>query len=418
MYRKRAIEKTILQADRTFKAILVTGARQVGKSTLLRHLFEKDDYYTFDDPLLRQETLREPGLFFRNHMPPVTLDEVQYISELFSYIKMECDRREEKGLIRMAGSQKYHLMKNISESLAGRVAILDMWGLSLREWRDDPFDMPFLPTENYLKERKETSSRCDHLWELIHRGSYPALLDQDVPWQTFFSSYVQTYIERDVNELTQIKDKLKFTQFLTVAATRTGQMLNYSSIADQLDISVSTVKEWISILETSGILYLLQPFSNSALTRAIKTPKLYFCDTGLACYLMRYPTPEMAMNGAMAGAIFETFVMAEIIKSYANVGIDYRMIMSYYRGKDKIRRKVEGGDTAKEAEIDLIIEQNGELWPVEIKMTANPRLDMTNAFDVLDRIPGKTRRTGTILCMYETPIWLSENTLALPVEYI
>ena len=240
-------------------------------------------------------------------MPPVTLDEVQYISELFSYIKMECDRREEKGLIRMTGSQKYHLMKNISESLAGRVAILDMWGLSLREWRDDPFDMPFLPTENYLKERKETSSRCDHLWELIHRGSYPALLDQDVPWQTFFSSYVQTYIERDVNELTQIKDKLKFTQFLTVAATRTGQMLNYSSMADQLDISVSTVKEWISILETSGILYLLQPFSNSALTRAIKTPKLYFCGTGLACYLMRYPTPETAMNGAMAGAIFEKY---------------------------------------------------------------------------------------------------------------
>ena len=357
MYRKRAIEKTILQTDRTFKAILVTGARQVGKSTLLRHLFEKDDYYTFDDLLLRQEILREPGLFFRNHMPPVTLDEVQYISELFSYIKMECDRREEKGLIRMTGSQKYHLMKNISESLAGRVAILDMWGLSLREWRDDHFDMPFLPTENYLKERKETSSRCDHLWELIHRGSYPALLDQDVPWQTFFSSYVQTYIERDVNELTQIKDKLKFTQFLTVAATRTGQMLNYSSMADQLDISVSTVKEWISILETSGILYLLQPFSNSALTRAIKTPKLYFCDTGLACYLMRYPTPETAMNGAMAGAIFETFVMAEIIKSYANVGIDYRMIMSYYRGKDKIRRKVEGGDTAKAAEIDLIIEK-------------------------------------------------------------
>ena len=253
---------------------------------------------------------------------------------------------------------------------------------------------------------------------MIHRGGYPALLDESLDWQMFYSSYVQTYIDRDINELGHVKDKLKFTQFLTAIAARTGQMLNYTNIAEQIEVSVSTVKEWTSLLEASGIIYVLQPFSNSALSRVIKTPKIYFRDTGLVCFLTKYQTADTAMNGAMAGALFETFVISEILKSFSNVGIDYRMNVSYYRGKDKQRRMENGKMTERESEIDLLIEQNDIIYPIEIKMSANPKLSMTNAFDVLDKIPDKKRGIGVILCMYDSPLWMKGNIVALPVEYI
>lgn len=418
MYISRAMEEVIRKTEKGFKVILVTGARQVGKSTLLKHLYGGIKYRSFDDPVMREETKREPGLFFRNNKPPVILDEVQYIAELFPYIKMECDKSEEKGLFYLTGSKQYHLMKNVSESLAGRIAILELTGLSLREIQGDRFREPFIPSEEYIAEREKTVKTCDDIWAVIHRGGYPALAQEEVDWQTYYSSYVQTYIDRDINELTKVRDKLKFTQFLTAIAARTGQLLNYSSIAEQLEISSVTVKEWISLLEASGIVYLLQPFTNSALNRAIRTPKIYFRDTGLACYLTRYPTPDTAMNGALAGALFETFVVSEILKSFSNAGKDYRMYVSYYRGKDKIRRQKEGHREEREAEIDLIIELGDVLYPVEIKMSANPKLSMTNAFDVVDRIPGKRRGTGAIVCMYESVLWLNETTVALPVEYI
>lgn len=418
MYIKREMENIVEKTEKGFKAVLVTGARQVGKSTLLKHMYRDRKYISFDDPVLREETKREPGVFFRNNKPPVILDEVQYISELFPYIKIECDKSEDKGMFLLTGSQQYRLMQNISESLAGRIAILELSGLSLREIQGDSFGEPFIPTEEYTVKRQETVKLCDDLWRIIHRGSYPALADAAVDWQTFYSSYVQTYIDRDVNELANVKNKLKFTQFLTAMAARTGQILNYSSVAEQVEISSATVKEWTSILEASGIIYLLQPFFNSSLNRAIKTPKIYFRDTGLVCYLTRYPTPDTAMNGALAGGLFETFVVSEILKSFANAGKDYRMFVSYYRGKDKIRRQKDGTKTEREAEIDLLIEQGDIIYPVEIKMSANPKLSMTDAFDVLERIKGKKRGTGTIVCMYESVLWLNETTVALPVEYI
>lgn len=418
MYIKRAIEDVIEKTNKGFKAVLVTGARQVGKSTLLKHLYNGHRYITFDDPVLLSETKKEPGLFFRNHKPPMILDEVQYISELFPYIKMECDKVDDKGLFQLTGSQQYQMMKNVSESLAGRVAILELAGLSLREMRADTFRQPFIPSEDYINERGKTAKVCDYLWEIIHRGGYPALADKNVDWQTFFSSYVQTYIDRDINDLANVKNKLKFTQFLTVMASRTGQMLNYATIAEQLEISASTVKEWISLLEASGIVYILQPFSNSSLNRAIKTPKLYFRDTGLICYLAKYPTADAAMNGAMAGELFETFVVSEILKSFSNAGLDYRMYVTYYRGKDKIRRRRNGERMEQKAEIDLMIEQGDMIYPVEIKLSANPKLSMTNAFDVIDKISGKNRGNGTIVCMYESVQWLNERTVAVPVEYI
>lgn len=418
MYIKRDIEELVQKTEKSFKAVLITGARQVGKSTLLKHLYGNRKYITFDDPVLLSETKREPGLFFRNNKPPMVLDEVQYISDLFPYIKMECDKTEKKGLFQMTGSQQYHLMKNVSESLAGRIAVLELAGLSLREIQGDTFHRPFIPTEDYLEERGKTVKRCENLWEIIHKGGYPALYDENVDWQTFYASYVQTYLDRDINDLTNIKDKLKFTQFLTALAARSGQIINYSSIAEQVEISSATVKEWVSVLEASGIIYILQPFSNSALNRAIKTPKLYFRDTGLVCYLTRYPTAETAMNGAMAGALFETFVVSEVLKSFSNAGLDDRMYITYYRGKDKIRKQQNGQKTGQESEIDLLIEEGDTIYPIEIKLSANPKLSMTNAFDVVDKISGKKRGNGVILCMYEAVQWLNERTVAVPVEYI
>lgn len=418
MYIKRNIEELVQKTEKGFKAVLITGARQVGKSTLLKHIYGGRKYITFDDPVLLSETKREPGLFFRNNKPPMILDEVQYISDLFPYIKIECDKTEKKGLFQMTGSQQYHLMKNVSESLAGRIAVLELAGLSLREIQGEAFNRPFIPTVNYLEEREKTVKHCEDLWEIIHKGGYPALYDENVDWQTFYASYVQTYIDRDINDLTNIKDKLKFTQFLTAIAARSGQILNYSSIAEQLEISSVTVKEWISVLEASGIIYILQPFSNSALNRAIKTPKLYFRDTGLACYLTRYPTAETAMNGAMAGALFETFAVSEVLKSFSNAGLDYRMYVTYYRGKDKIRRQQNGQKAEQESEIDLLIEEGDTIYPIEIKLSANPRLSMTNAFDMIDKITGKKRGNGVVICMYEAVQWLNERTVAIPIEYI
>ena len=326
---------------------------------------------------------------------------------------MECDNIQSNGLINMTGSQQFQLMKNVSESLAGRIAILELSGLSLRELNDDSFSKPFIPNEEYIEERGKTVSSCDNLWQIIHRGSYPGLLDENVDWEMFYSSYVQTYIDRDVNDITGIKDRLRFVRFMSAMAARTGQMLNYSKVAEQVGVTVATIKEWTSILEASGIIYILQPYSNSALNRAIKTPKLYFRDTGLVCYLTKHQTPDTAANGAMAGEIFETFVVSEILKSYSNAGKDYRMYVSYYRGKDKGKN-----EDSKEAEIDLIIEKDGYLYPVEIKMSANPKLSMTDSFDVLDRVPGKKRGTGAVICRYEKVHWLNEHNVVLPIEYI
>lgn len=418
MYIKRTMEEVIRKSEEGFKAVLVTGPRQVGKSTILKHLHKDRKYITFDDPVLLLETKKEPGLFFRNNKPPIILDEVQYISELFPYIKMECDKSEEKGKFNLTGSQQYHLMKNVSESLVGRVAILELAGLSLREMQGVDYTEPFIPTSEYIEKREAYYKPCEHIWNVIHRGSYPALADETVDWQTFYSSYVQTYIDRDINELGNVKDKLKFTQFLISMAARSGQILNYTSIASQIEMSVATVKEWTSLLEASGIIYIMQPYSNSALTRAIKTPKIYFRDTGLVCFLTKYQTADTAMNGAMAGELFETFVVSEILKSYSNAGKDYRMYVTYYRGKDKIRKQKKGEKAAYEAKIDIIIEQDDILYPVEIKLSANPKLSMTNAFDVLDKVPGKRRGVGVILCMYDSVLWIKENVVALPVEFL
>lgn len=419
MYIKRAMEDVILQADKTFKTTLITGARQTGKSTVIGQLFPDRRSITFDDAFLESQAKNNPEMFMQLNAPPITMDEVQYVPELFRYIKMACDASQQRGLFTLSGSQPLLLMKNASESLSGRVCILEMLTLSLREIQGDPFFRPFLPTMDYLLERQKTVKKPENIWEIIHRGCYPELYQTpDLDWQAFYGSYVKTYLERDVRSLSAVQDLDSFRRFMIAVASRTGQMVNYSNIADEISRDVSTVKSWMSILEASGIIFLLEPYTPAVLKRAIKTPKVYFRDTGLASYLTRWLTTETLAYGAMSGAMFETYVISEILKSYANRNIDYRYCVSYYRGKDKVKRKENGKTVELESEIDFIIEENGILYPVEIKKNASEKAIAASAFTLLDKVPEKKRGMGAVISMCPQPGQLRENVLEIPVWYI
>lgn len=417
-YIRRAMESRLEKYSRTYKAVLVTGARQVGKSTLLKKVFPERRYVSLDDPFLEEQAKQNGDMFLSLNPVPVTIDEVQRAKELFRYIKIKCDESEEKGLFCLSGSQPFHLMEGVSESLSGRIGIIELSGLSMRELLGDSFDRHFLPTMEYVTARKETVRRPSNLWEIIHRGSYPEMADSEKEWGAFYADYVKTYLERDVRELAAVQDLNVFRRFMIAAAARTGEILNYSNIASEIGKDADTVKRWISILEASGVVYLLEPYASSVLKRAIKSPKLYFRDTGLACYLTRWLTPEALAYGAMNGAMFETFAISEILKSFSNEGLDYRYMVSYYRGKDKDRKTGDGGQTQKESEIDFVIEENGVLYPVEIKMNSKVTADMTAAFQVLDKIPEKKRGTGAVLCTCPQPGMLRENVLQIPIWYV
>lgn len=417
-YINRAIEDVIIKSAKSFKAILVTGARQTGKSTILRHLFPDIKEISFDDPFVEEQAKDNPDMFMMLNEPPIFMDEIQYVPSLFRYIKMSCDKSEDRGLFYLSGSQPFKLMDMASDSLAGRIAIVEMTPLSLREIMGSGCKTPFLPTMEYIKERKDDAKNPSNVWEIIHRGGYPQMQDKDVSWSMYFSSYIKTYLERDVRELAAVQDLDTFRRFMVACAARTGQMLNYSSIADEVGKDANTIKKWISILEASGIIYILEPFSNSALKRVIKTPKLYFRDTGLAAYLTRWLTPETLASGAMSGDFFETFVISEILKSYSNQGLDYRYFVSYYRGKDKKKIKKDGKEVHEEGEIDFIIEKDGVLYPIEIKKNSKAVASMTSAFQVLDKIPEKKRGMGAVVCMCPMPGMLRENVLQIPYWYI
>ena len=410
-YIKRAMESRLEKYSRTYKAVLVTGARQVGKSTLLKKVFPERRYVSLDDPFLEEQAKMNGEMFLALNPVPLTIDEVQRAKEIFRYIKITCDETEEKGLFCLSGSQPFHLMEGVAESLSGRIGIIELSGVSMRELAGDSFDRHFLPIMEYVTDRRETVQQPANLWEIIHKGSYPEMAASEKEWGAFYADYVKTYLERDVRELAAVQDLNVFRRFMIAAAARTGQILNYSNIASEIGKDADTVKRWISILEASGVIYLLEPYASSALKRAIKSPKLYFRDTGLVCYLTRWLTPEALAYGAMNGSIFETFVISEILKSYSNEGLDYRYMVSYYRGRDR-------GKTEREAEIDLIIEENGTLYPVEIKMNSKATADMTAAFQVLDKIPEKKRGMGAVLCTCPQPGMLRENILQIPIWYV
>lgn len=417
-YIKRNVEKIVEKSANTFKAILVTGARQTGKSTLLKKLYPEIKQVTFDDPFMEEQAKNNPDMFMMLNEPPVFLDEIQYAPSLFRYIKMSCDSKDSKGLFFLSGSQPFKLMDMVSDSMAGRIAIIELAPLSLREILLSDFNAPFLPTMEYVKERNKDVKNPGNVWNIIHRGGYPELQNPDVDWAMYFSSYIKTYLERDVRELAAVQDLDAFRKFMIACAARTGQMLNYTNIADEVGKDAKTIKNWISILEASGIIYILEPFSSSVLKRSIRTPKLYFRDTGLAAYLTRWLSPETLANGAMSGAFFETFVISEILKSYSNQGLDYRYFVSYYRGKDKKKIKKNGEESFEEVEIDFIIERDGILYPIEIKKSSKVTADMTSAFQVLDKIPEKKRGMGAVVCMCPSPGALRENILQIPYWFI
>ncbi len=408
-YIERAITSVIRSRVSASKCLLLTGARQVGKSTLIKHVFPEFNRANFDDRLTRLQAKEEPKLFFLNNARPLFIDEVQKESSILEEIKILVDESESRGEFILSGSQKLELMKGVSESLAGRVSMMELSGLSLRELKGVDFNQHFVPSDEYLREREKELKPYDDIWQRIHQGSYPELYDVERDWQDFYASYVATYLERDINELISA-DSLTFTKFMTSVAARTGEMLNYANIAGEVGTSEPTIKKWISILERTGIVYILQPYSASALTRAIKTPKIYFRDTGLACYLTKWLTAEALKNSAVAGNMFETFVVSEILKSYNNEGKDYRFSIFYYRGKDK--------KASVENEIDLVIQEDGVLYPVEIKMTGNPKAIMGDTNQVLDKIPDRKRGMGVILCLIDKKTYLRENLVALPIEYI
>lgn len=408
-YIKRAVSDILKNRIKTSKCTMIAGARQVGKSTLVKHEFSEYNRASFDDRLTRMQAREEPGLFFLNNPCPLFIDEVQKEGSVLEEIKLRVDESDERGQFILSESQRLELMKGVSESLAGRVSIYELSGLSLREINGISFNKHFVPTDDYIKERENELKPCDNIWEIIHKGSYPELYDVERDWQEFYSSYVSTYLERDINELISA-DSITFTRFLTSVAARSGELLNYANIASETGVSEPTIKKWISILERTGIVFLLQPYSASALNRAIKTPKIYFRDTGLACYLTRWLSADALKNSAVAGNMFETFVVSEILKSYSNECMDYRFNIFYYRGKDK--------SPSTENEIDLVIEENGILYPVEIKMSGNPKASMGAANQVLDKIQDRKRGTGIILCLINKKTYLRENLIALPISYI
>lgn len=406
MYIQRHLQNTLTQLLEQFPAVLLTGARQVGKSTLLQHIAPDYRYVTFDDPTLLTQAKDEPRLFLLNYNHKVILDEVQYAPELFGLLKLEIDKQKQNGLFLLSGSQAFELMHNVSESLAGRIAILQLKGLSLREIHQVPFEPPFVPTADYLSARQQHLTPYPNIWQTIHQGDMPRLYEQKVNWEVYYASYVSTYIERDVRQLTKIADSSQFTRFMVSVAVRSGELLNYASIANEVGVSADTIKRWLTILQTAGIIYLLPPYSNNHLKRAIKTPKLYMLDTGLMAYLSRWLTPETIQYGAKNGQFFETFVVSQIIKSFTNIGVEPPLY--FYR------------DTHQK-EIDLLIEHERTIYPVEIKTTANPVKKMAKAFAVLDTLTDNTdmqRGMGVIISQYPDKLFLAEDLLALPIEWV
>lgn len=408
-YIQRAFTDILRNRVKYSKCTLVTGARQTGKSTLIKHEFNHFNHISFDNNLIRLQAYEEPKLFFLNNPCPLFIDEVQKEASVLEEIKQIVDNSEDRGMFILSGSQNLSLMKGVSDSLAGRVSVCELSGLSLREIHGVSFNRHFVPTDEYIHDREQELTSYDHIWDIIHRGSYPELYDTQRDWQDFYASYVTTYIERDIHDLVSA-DSITFTKFLTAVAARTGEILNYANIANDIGVSEPTVKTWISILERTGIVYLLQPYSASVLKRAIRAPKIYFRDTGLACFLTRWQTADALKNSAVAGNMFEAFAVSEILKSYSNQGKDYRFQIFYYRGKDR--------KATSDNEIDLIIEEDGILYPVEIKMTGNPKASMGSTNTVLDLIPDKKRGNGVILCLIDRKTYLRENLIALPISYI
>ena len=406
-YIHRELERKFLKMNSFFKAVLVTGARQVGKTTMLKHLAEGTDrtYVSLDNAMIRDLAKSDPVLFFQTYKPPILIDEVQKAPELFEQIKIICDETEEKGLIWLTGSQQYGMMKKVRETLAGRVGILELFSLSQREKNgvafgsELDFSLASLQSRQTLVPKNDIINVFKHIWE----GGMPQILGVDEEIRgDYFNSYVDTYLMRDVAEAGGITDAIRFRKFLLACAALVSEQVNYATLAEAADISQPTAKEWLCVLEGLHIVYLLQPYYNNALKRLSKTPKLYFCDTGLCTFLSMWLTPDVLMKGAASGHFYENYVVMELVKNYAYA--KSKANVTYYRDSN-----------AKE--IDVFVEENSIVHPLEIKKSANPDKREVKKYTVLDKAELE-RGNGGIVCMCEEPIPIDEKNCFIPSNLI
>lgn len=406
-YIHRTLERKFLKMSSFFKAVLVTGARQVGKTTMLKRLAENENrtYVSMDNQMARALAKTDPVLFFQTYKPPIIIDEIQKAPELFEQIKIMCDETDERGLFWLTGSQQYHMISNIRETLAGRIGILELYSLSKNETDNIIFQNELDFTLDCLLERQKVSGKNDitDIFDHIWRGGMPAALDADEEQrQEYFNSYIETYLMRDVSEEGGITDTVRFRRFLNACAALTAEQVNYSTLAEAADISQPTAKAWLLLLESLGIIYLLKPFANNEIKRLAKTPKLYFCDTGLCAYLSMWLTRDTLMNGAASGHYFENYVVAELLKNYSYS--QSKVNLTYYRDSN-----------AKE--IDVLIEENGRIHPLEIKKSANPNRREIKKYEVLEKT-GMQTGAGGIICMCEEVIPINSRNSFIPCNLI
>lgn len=418
-YVSRTMEKTIKKFIGKYPVIMVTGPIQVGKTTLLNYLklksSKKINYVTLDDMLIRTQANEDPELFLRTHEAPLIIDEFQYAPNLLTHIKIIIDEarqneifnnKEEAGtMYYLTGSRVFETMKDVSESLAGRVGIFDLFAFSDRELykMEEPIFNPQIDIIRKVEPTKRLST--NQIFERILKGSYPDVqAGREVSIENYYSTYIRTYIERDIRQLINIKNEIKFTKFISAVAARTGQEFNASKIGTEIGIDGKTADDWISILKNTGIIYLLQSYTNNNATRAVRTQKVYFMDTGLACYLTGYTDNEVLEKSSYSGAIFETYIISEIIKSYSNNGIDPKRYLYFYRDSNQ-------------KEIDLLIINNNTVYPVEIKKSSNPGISAIKNFNVVDKF-NMNNGNGIVLCLCREINALDNNNYLVPIEYI
>ncbi len=405
MYIKRAIEDRLEYLSKHFPVVMVCGARQVGKTTLLKELNKKNNneinYITLDYPNVRALAKSDPELFLQQYGAPLIIDEIQYAPELLPYIKIRVDNADMAGQYYLTGSQMFHMMKNVSETLAGRVGILSMYSLSRAEIEGRE-SKAYVPGSIDVNAKMETSSE---IFEKIYRGSMPKMVsDRELMPEDFYGAYLQTYIERDIRDLIAVKDEMKFLKFISCIAARTSQEVNLADIGKDVGIDGKTADSWLSVMVSSGLVYLLQPYSGNTIKKIVKRPKLYFMDTGLACYLSLWNNPRTLELSAMAGAMFENYVISEVIKSYTNQGVDVRSRLFFYRDNNG-------------KEIDLLILDNGILYPVEIKKAADPGKDALKNFGVVSDL-GYEVGKGAVVCMTPMIVPLDKDNALVPMGVI
>ena len=406
-YIKRSLERKFLKMSAAFKVVMVTGARQVGKTTMLRTLAQDTGrtFVSMDDFDLRDLAERDPKLFFQIYRPPILIDEVQKAPALFEQIKIMCDESDERGRFWLTGSQSKKLMKQAGDSLAGRICILKMFNLSAKEiaGRPDDITADYSITSMIRRSSFYPVNNIVDVYSRIWEGGMPDMIEMDSELRReYWNSYIDTYLMRDAVEDNGIQDTEGFRKFLRACAAFSGQLLNYNDLGSAAGVSGVTAKEWVRILQSMGIIFLLEPFYANELKRMIKTPKLYFCDTGLCAFLSSWTSRDALMNGAASGYFLENYVIAEVLKN-ASYG-EKEMNLNFYR------------DT-NQKEINLVIDMDGMLYPFEIKRAASPDRKSIRTFSLLKK-SGRPLGTGGIICMAEKPFPIDAENSLIPVNLL